>query len=276
MYGTIKHVYIRFNDIYCKIDRDVYISIILKTESECSINSFEKQFGFQENTFNDEISNYCFIHSCCLENGKTERLDYLINYLIDSNCINVLKKIFIINIGHNINSIYIDQFNHKNKLEILNYSSNVTLNESPTINEMILFSKNNPKCNILYIHTKGVRYNINDTKELDWINLMLYFLLNKHSHCLNMLNESYDSVGCNYHDGSNGIKKHYSGNFWWAKSNHLAKLDYIEENNHTLLTRQLVEFHLCSIDHKYGILHNSNINHYHENYPPEKYIDSLK
>jgi hypothetical protein len=87
-----------------------------------------------------------------------------------------------------------------------------------------------------------------------------------------MLNENYDSVGCNYHDGSNGIRKHYSGNFWWAKSNHLSKLEYLAENNNS---RDHVEFHLCSIDHKYGILHNSNTDHYHENYPKEKYIDTL-
>jgi hypothetical protein len=92
---------------------------------------------------------------------------------------------------------------------------------------ILSFSQENKKCNILYIHTKGVRYNMNDTKQIDWINMMLYFLLYKHQKCIELLNTDYLSVGCNYHDGTTGVPKHYSGNFWWATSNHLKNLNYL-------------------------------------------------
>jgi beta-1,4-mannosyl-glycoprotein beta-1,4-N-acetylglucosaminyltransferase len=216
----------------------------------------------------EDIHNYCFIHSCCLENGKTERLDYLIHKLISTGCISYLTKIFIINIGHCLDDDYIKQFKNENKFEIVNYSKNTNLQESPTINKMILFSKNNKNCNILYIHTKGVRYSIDDTKQIDWINMMTYFLLHKYQRCIHLLNDGYSSVGCNCHDGSDGVAKHYSGNFWWAKSNHLRKLEYLSEN---VDTRNTIEFHLFTVDHKHFVMHNSKINHYLENYPPEKY-----
>jgi beta-1,4-mannosyl-glycoprotein beta-1,4-N-acetylglucosaminyltransferase len=231
---------------------------------------------YLKNYYKDNGENYCFIHSCCLEQGKTERLDYLINKLIDTKCIDSLTNIFINNIGYKLDTNYITQFQNINntnkcKFVITNFSQDVSLQEAVTINKMIKFSKEHKNCNILYIHTKGVRYDINDTKQSDWINMMLYFLLNKCQTCINLLNTDYLSVGCNYHDGSKGVAKHYSGNFWWAKSNHLDKLDYIPEN---IDVRSLVEFHLFTVEHKYFAIHNSNINHYLENYSTNNYVDN--
>ena len=226
--------------------------------------------------FNKTIigKNYCFIHSCCIEEGQTERLDYLINKLIDSNCINILSKIYIINIGFPLGDNYIQNLNinkrYQDKFEITNYSSNIKLQEAPTINNMISFSKLQPNDNILYIHTKGIRHNFNDTKMMDWINMMLYFLLFKYNTCILFLNSDYSSVGCNY---LSVPFKHYSGNFWWARTNHLAKLNYIDVNNNP---RDIVEFHLFSIDHYNFEIHNSNINHYMYNYPEEKYKPNKK
>jgi beta-1,4-mannosyl-glycoprotein beta-1,4-N-acetylglucosaminyltransferase len=254
-----------------------YISVIDNNNLPPMYNSYLQ--NYYKNEFDnkrdcvkiksEDIHNYCFIHSCCLENGKTERLDYLIHQLTSSGCISYLTKIFIINIGHCLDDDYIKQFKNENKFEIVNYSKNTNLQESPTINKMILFSKNNKNCNILYIHTKGVRYSIDDTKQIDWINMMTYFLLHKYQRCIHLLNDGYSSVGCNCHDGSDGVAKHYSGNFWWSKSNHLRKLEYLNEN---VDTRCKVEFHLFTIDHKHFVMHNSKINHYLENYPTEKYI----
>jgi beta-1,4-mannosyl-glycoprotein beta-1,4-N-acetylglucosaminyltransferase len=217
--------------------------------------------------------NYCFIHSCCLEKGKNDRLNYLINRLIDSNCISILEKIYINNIGESLDSHYFENFKNmdkidKSKFEINNYSSNINLQEAPTINRIISFSKQNPNNNILYIHTKGIRYDINDTKQLDWLNLMTHFLLYNCNTCIELLNIDSESIGCNYNNGSTGCKKHYSGNFWWSKTTHLAKLENIDENNNP---RNFVEFHLFSVEHKYFEMHQSNVNHYLENYPEEKY-----
>lgn len=220
-----------------------------------------------------KVKNYCFIHSCCLEPGNTFRLDHLIRRLMTSKCIEKLTKVFIINIGYPIDANYINNFElvsyeYKNKFEINNYSNNPNIQESATINKMIDFSKYNSSANILYIHTKGIRFHVNDTLQSDWINMMLYFLLDKHDECIQLLNKDYSSVGCNYCDSK---MKHYSGNFWWAKCSHLKQLNYINEN---IRPRDYVEFCLFSIEHKHFSMHNSNINHYLENYPEIKYINN--
>jgi hypothetical protein len=231
--------------------------------------------NYLQNFYKCKTKNYCFIHSCCLEKDKTYKLDYLINDLVKSNCINSLDKIYINNIGKPLDNFYIESFKDMNdmnkaKFETNNYSLNIYLQEAATINKMISFSKQNPNNNILYIHTKGIRFDINDSKQTDWINMMTHFLLYNSNKCIEKLNDCYDSVGCNYHDRTGEHKKHYSGNFWWSKTNHLAKLEYINELDNP---RKVVEFHLFSIDHKCFEIHKSGINHYFENYPKEKYKD---
>ena len=53
---------------------------------------------------------------------------------------------------------------------------------------------------------------------------------------------------------------HYSGNFWWATTDYLATLpDCINQ-------KAEAEFWLHRGNPKYQVLHNSNINHYHQRY----------
>ena len=98
--------------------------------------------------------------------------------------------------------------------------------------------------------------------------MMTYFLIFKYDICIKLLNNGYLSVGCNYHNGSNNIPKHYSGNFWWSKTDHLKLLSFLDEINYG---RKSVEFHLFSEDHNHFAIHNSNINHYYENYNENNY-----
>ena len=70
-----------------------------------------------------------------------------------------------------------------------------------------------------YLHTKGIKH-FGTPKELnviDWINLMLYWNIEKWELAVEKLKQ-YDTYGCN------DTYKHYSGNFWWAKKNHIQKL----------------------------------------------------
>jgi beta-1,4-mannosyl-glycoprotein beta-1,4-N-acetylglucosaminyltransferase len=212
---------------------------------------------------NNYKKNYCFIHSCNLENVGTGRLEYLIKRIEESNCINILEKIYIINIGIPIEN------NYGEKYILTNYSNDPHLYEAPTINKIVDFSYNNNDCNILYIHTKGIRYNVMDEKENDWIDLMLYFLLDNHKECIAKLNEQYDTVGCNYWcDEKTGIPPHFSGNFWWANTNYLKKNQKINES---LKDRQVAEFWLFKSGPLYHTIFNSHINHYLLPYPKKLY-----
>ena len=183
---------------------------------------------------------YCFIHSCTL-NG-TKRLDYLLERIKDIP----FDNIFIINIGKEIE-----------KGE--NYSPDTSLFEIPTINKMVQFSKENPNDIILYLHTKGVSYSDDYTEENDWIDMMLYFLLEVDNL------ENYDCMGCNY----NTLPfPHFSGNFWWATTNYLKTLPMISEIN---VDKNSAEWWLHQNKPNYGILHNSGLNHYQSVYPRSNY-----
>lgn len=219
----------------------------------------------------NNTSKYCFIQSCTIQRKGRYRLENIINILNKSGCVNIFDKIYINNIGLPIENKYGDKF------EVINYSENIKLFEIPTINFIREFSENNPNCYILYLHTKGVSYSNDYIQENHWINYMLYFLVEKYENCISLLDMSYESLGCNY---SNDFDKnifrsvvpfpppHYSGNFWWANTNHLKTLPKISTEN---INKNDAEFWLFKNNHKYFNLHNSNINHYVYRYPREIY-----
>ena len=192
--------------------------------------------NFKKNKF------YCFIHSCNLPQTGTKMLKYLLEQ------IKVLpfEKVFVNNIGVPIEELI-------ENIELTNYSEDTNLFEIPTINKLREFSINNPGNKILYLHTKGITRN--NICIQDWINMMLYFLLQPI--CLDL---DYDTIGCNYHDGSDNIPKHYSGNFWWATTDYLATLPVCGNNKCD------AEFWLHKCNPRYYSLHNSKVNHYHVRY----------
>jgi GR25 family glycosyltransferase involved in LPS biosynthesis/SAM-dependent methyltransferase len=225
--------------------------------------------------YKDKIKKYCFIHSCNMENVGTYRLDYLVDKLNTTKCIDIIDKIYIINIGIPIENSYGEKY------EVINYSNNIALFENPTINFMKKFSEKNDNSNILYIHTKGVRFDPNDSKENDWIDYMLYFLLEQNKLCISILNNGYDTVGCNYNmdidktvyrcigDDPHKNPPHYSGNFWWANTNYIKTLPLLSIENPD---RMAPEFWVLKNNPILYNLHSSQVLHYHVTYPRDKYI----
>jgi hypothetical protein len=74
---------------------------------------------------------------------------------------------------------------------------------------------------IYYFHTKGVTHD----KDEYYINIRrnLLFYLTQLELTLKLL-QKFDAVGC---DLSHFPKKHFSGNFWWSKSEHVNKLENV-------------------------------------------------
>jgi hypothetical protein len=193
---------------------------------------------------------YIFIHSCNLHGSSM--LEYLLKN-VDLN--KGIEKIFINNIGPPIQTTF-------EKIEITNYSENTNLFEIPTINKMKQFSMDNPNCYILYLHTKGVSYNYQNEFVNDWINLMLHFLTKKDAS--NLLHY-YDTIGCNYLQNEK-VLPHWSGNFWWARSNYLRDLPFLDEK---VIDKFSAELWLFKNKPQYYELHHSGVNHYQERYPKE-------
>jgi len=81
--------------------------------------------------------------------------------------------------------------------------------------------------------------------------------------CLELLN-NYDTAGCNL--STSDVATHYSGNFWWATSNYIKGLNFLQDDDSAEL------WLLSNKSVKSYEIHSSNINHHHSEYPFEKYM----
>lgn len=80
---------------------------------------------------------------------------------------------------------------------------------------------------ILYIHTKGCYSNKKMIMNiLNWDEMMTFITIDNWKKCINKL-KNYNCIGANFIYVSY-IPKHFSGNFWWAKTDYLKKLDNIK------------------------------------------------
>jgi GR25 family glycosyltransferase involved in LPS biosynthesis len=206
------------------------------------------------NFIGQKINNITFIHSCNLDGGKI--LNETLTKITETGLVNRLDYIMVVNIGAPLSLL------STNKIKIIQYDDNTQLFEKPTINLIKIFSQYHRKVKILYLHTKGITQP-DDSKIIDWKEMMFYYLVEKHQQALALL-DFYDTVGCNYQDNPN---PHYSGNFWWANSNYLATLPPISSNN-----RHDCEWWIMKSNPNKYVCHNSNVDHYQENYPKEKYV----
>jgi hypothetical protein len=220
--------------------------------------------SFSKNKSNKKI--FCVIHSCTLQMTGTNVLDFIVEVINKTGFIDVVDNVFINNIGLPIENKY-----KNDKYIVNNYSDNTELFEYPSLNKVKTISTNNPDSYILYLHTKGISHtNVNKiTYIADWTNLMLHFLVEKHSECINKLNEGYDTIGCNYIERNQYTdKKHFSGNFWWSKSTYINKLHVLNENTGI---RTYAEFWLFTENPSYYNIYSSNVDHYIYPYPMETY-----
>ena len=215
--------------------------------------------SFYKNTIYKKT--FCVIHSCTLQMTGTNVLDYIVEVINKSGFIDLVDNVFINNIGLPIENKY-----QNDKYIVNNYSDNSLLFEYPSLNKVKTIAENNPDSNILYLHTKGISHtNINKIKCIeDWTNMMLHFLVEKHSECINKLNEGYDTVGCNYNSGNDSIPKHFFGNFWWSKSTYINKLHLLNENQDN---RAYAEFWLFTENPYYYNIYSSYVDHDHYIYP---------
>ena len=269
-----------FEHIRCDRLLDAGFTVLSETSyklDEQFVNKYPnlKQIDY-EDFFNVDIinrvlhRNICFIHSCHLKNKGLKRLEYLIDKIKTTGLIHHLETIYINNIG-----IPIEKNIYGDKFKICNYSDNPALYEIPTINKIQQFSKENTDCNILYLHSKGISYDDNNQKENDWVDMMLYFLVERFELCLEKMNTGIQAVGCNYYyDDDEQMKirnpKHFSGNFWWGNSQYISKLPFLIEKTETVNPND-AEFWLCQHNPSVFELHNSKINHYLDVYPEHKY-----
>lgn len=133
----------------------------------------------------------------------------------------------------------------------------------------------------LYMHAKGVTSYERHLRSgkfeefknyLYWRKFLEWGTVERWSECVRFLDMGYDVVGCNYSDWP---MKHFSGNYWWSKSEYIRRINDIrddawwerEQQNHPAVQNQTWrlrdEMWICHApDCKYLSLKNA------ENPPP--------
>ena len=205
---------------------------------------------------------YIYIHVCCINNWKDVFLK-LYNAIKTSGMYDIIKGIKCNVLTNNYDALF---FANLDKIEVIGIHNNLNLYETPTIN-LLHEHALREDFYVLYIHTKGIKSNGSNQNITDWVKYLTYFNIHKYDVCIKSLSE-YDTVGVNLYIG-NMYPTHYSGNFWWSKSDYIKKIHkcvYMHYNS--------PEFWLTETNiGKYLSLWNSNINHYETPYAEDNYSD---
>lgn len=259
-----------------------------------------KNYIVNNNTYIKPIDKpiYIFSHNYLINNWKNILNEQLYK-LKKSGLYTNVNKIFLYCFGDDREfedlNIIVNDFDINNKIEIKKHSDNFY--EYHTLQDLWNFCNNNEESHILYFHLKGVwsRYNIQTgqddeydptkpTKNIDalteWRNCMEYFNIERWYNAVDKLNEGYEVVGALYN--YNPDCPLFTGNFWWANSNYIKKLEYIdfekekEPYDVKIWIRIKCEKWINSINNKYYNLYNpKDLDLYHYVINPIDYRDDI-
>jgi hypothetical protein len=221
----------------------------------------------QEHVKEPAIKNYIYMHICTI--GDWENVIRKIFNIIKLS--GLLEKVEEIRVSVLGDSTKILEILESPKVKIVFHSENTQLYERPILEILHNDALNATEpFNVLYLHSKGVS-RVENKNITDWIDFMLFFLVEKHFDCLESL-KIYDACGVNLSKITNNNSQltfknnyHFSGNFWWSKS------DYIKTLPSKIGDKYLdPEFWIGFGTNLYSFK-NSKINHYNEPFPRELY-----
>jgi hypothetical protein len=129
---------------------------------------------------------------------------------------------------------------------------------------------------IFYFHTKGAS-KINHSFYhyiLDWRNLLHFFNIEKVKNIFKIFEKTnFNTYGINLLNKIyNGLPTQmYGGNFWWAKADYIKTIDAKKPDKFIRVDAE-INFIQNGNDWNPFNAFNSNVNHYYEPFPKEKYI----
>ena len=205
---------IRYNLSLHHSENDMYKYSIKPTEYNLENIKYEILLN---NNYTKIIKIYGVYFICCIGNYY-DIVNNQISKLINSGLYEQTDMIlcFICKINNKILNI----LNKYDKIKIISTTEN--LYEKFAINNYKRYLNTEEKYYLYYFHTKSVSKSDNSFN--DWRILCDYFTLIKWEISIKLL-EYYDCVGINM---LNFPKVHFSGNYWWSKSEHLNKLNNID------------------------------------------------
>ena len=201
-------IYYNGNKLY-EIPEVIINDVILELPLDCfkSINHITKPI-------------YIYYHICIIGDRWPSIINNTIKYIKKSGLYDKITQIKCFILGQlNINRVksLIDP-----KILLVESHLDVKKYEKYTLNHLWDDCQQN-NFDVLYLHTKGV-VGISTKNKIDWnwINEMLYCNCYNHNKITKLL-VNYDTVGTRYTNKS--IGPHYSGNFWWSKSEYIKHLN---------------------------------------------------
>lgn len=110
--------------------------------------------------------------------------------------------------------------NGKAKMGFQQCANDGSLREYPTLRFLQMAAKSQSEpFYILYIHLKGLT-RFGDPCNDDWRDFLNWAVIEQYQHCVDKLTD-HDIVGANWETNP---WPHFSGNFWWARSDYITKL----------------------------------------------------
>jgi len=212
--------------------------VVIKKPSECSTK-------LQLNASNVPTSKqpvHVFVHVTNTISVEAVLLDILFAFH-ESGLMSVAERINICVSGANTDGFgdILAGFQRESdigRMRIFHVATDPATFELPTINKLLRFAREavdqGTDAHILYVHTKGLLAKTGSfVPKWYWRKTMQFWLIAHHEHCRRMLRHGYDTVGVNPVRGVskrtgkavvNRNNVHYSGNFWWARAKHVARL----------------------------------------------------
>jgi hypothetical protein len=213
--------------------------------------------------------NVCFIAFSNIDNSDPTYKNILydqINYIKSSGLYDKLDYIFITMLGEYTNII------NDYKIKVIYYSPDIYEWEFPNYKRIKYFCDNiSFNVNILEIHIKGAQ---KKPHAYEWRKYLEYFLISKYDLCIHLLHY-YKCVGVNqqfYFDEGNKYRNHFSGNFWWSRSDHIKNLPLIETNVDRCVVEHWLIGNFYKNDYRNFIsLHHTDYDLYQTSILPEEY-----
>lgn len=172
----------------------------------------------------ESIPIYGVYFICCLNNYLEIIEEQML--LLKKGLLNKTKKLilFITKYDQNDENLtqLLSKFNENDKFILVTSPDN--LYEKFAINNYQKYI-NDQEYYVYYFHIKGVG-GINNWYGNSIRKVLNFYTLEKYNINIKLL-KSYDAVGCSL---SLYPKKHFSGNFWWSKSNYVKNLNSINDN----------------------------------------------
>jgi len=163
--------------------------------------------------------------------GKLERCKDIINRQYDKiESSGLLERCAAIHIGYVSTVPFpLPHILRNNKIKILVHKERGFEGVTTTALKTFCDERADRDFALLYIHNRGAT-RIPDTPSEDWTLMMEYFCIENWQKGLSALDNSL-AAGCEMCAHDSRVKEgdftyHYSGNFWWARSNYIRLLGY--------------------------------------------------